>query len=186
MLPKSKVLNTSKSFVAQTKVASKMQKQSQTVTINVSPNERKCVEIENEKTSSLGETREAHEAGYENLELPNSVDEYKQILEHKDRQVQALNIIIEIIKSNPLIVNKYIIANYQYMNELIKLLTNSSEVEFVEKDVDAGCVCNCDNVVMVDKIFVRKNGEVYNLKYSFPDVIQILESHRISIKIVSY
>jgi hypothetical protein len=53
--------------------------------------------------------------------LPSSVEEYQNILCQKDNEVKALNLIIEIIKSNPLIINKLIIAHYETLLELIKL-----------------------------------------------------------------
>jgi hypothetical protein len=108
------------------------------------------------------------------------------ILEQKDKQMEALSLIIEIIRSNPLIVNKYIIAKHQYLNELIRLLTNSTEVEFIEKDIDPGCLCDCSKLLYIDKIFVRKNNEIYNLKYHFDGVLKILEDNKISYKITTY
>jgi hypothetical protein len=99
--------------------------------------------------------------------------------------MKALNLIIEIIKSNPLIINKLIIANSDTLLELIRLLTHADDVEITEKDIDVGCLCSCDGSLFhVDKIFVKKQNTVYNLKYTFPNVIQLLESHKISLKIV--
>jgi len=39
-------------------------------------------------------------------------------------------------------------------------------------------------MIMIDKIFVVKGGATYNLKYSFPDVVSILDEHKISLKMV--
>jgi hypothetical protein len=69
--------------------------------------------------------------------------------------------------------------------ELIKLWTHADDVEFTEKDIDVGCICSCDDKLFnIEKIFVRKNNQIFNLKYSFPNVTQLLETHRISYKIV--
>jgi hypothetical protein len=173
-LPRSKVLSSSnKSIVTKASLAYASPKQSQNVTINVGHD--KTV-VENGQDRSFGpqwhgpdqpistnpihiqyppvDTTSTYNP-YQNLELPNSIDEYKMILEQKDKQMEALSLIIEIVKSNPLIINKYIIAKHEYLNELIRLLTNGNEVEFIEKDSDVGCLCDCSNLLYIDKIFVR-------------------------------
>jgi hypothetical protein len=181
-LPKSKILYANKSFVAQAKLAYGSQKQSQSVTVNISPDLKSEVESDPIKVSY----KAADNNPYTNLELPSSVEEFKRILEQKDRIIQAFNLIIEIIKNNPLLINKYIIAEAGVLVELIKLLSNSNEVEIIEKDTNIDCSCTCSsasNLVLVDKIFVIRGGETLNLKYSFPDVIKTLDEHRISTKI---
>jgi hypothetical protein len=193
-IARSKVLSSSsKSIITKASLAYASPKQSQNVTINVG-HDKTVVENGQDQPISTNpihiqyppvDTTSTYNP-YQNLELPNSIDEYKMILEQKDKQMEALGLIIEIIKSNPLIVNKYIIAKHQYLNELIRLLTNSTSVEFIEKDIDPGCLCDCSNLLYIDKIFVRKNNEIYNLKYHFDYVIKILEEHRISYKITTY
>jgi hypothetical protein len=181
MIPKSKVLSTNRSYSANARISycSPEQTQSQSVVVNVGPGSQTEIkkDIENDPTC-------VQYNPYSELQLPTSIEEFKAILEQKDKQMTALSLIIEIIKSNPLIINKYIIPHNQYLNELIRLLTNATEVEFVEKELE-GCSCNCDGVIYLEKIFVRKNNELHNLKYNYPDVIQVLESHKISYKIAT-
>jgi hypothetical protein len=188
MIPKSKVLSANRSYNANVKLsyASPEQSQTQSVVVNVGPTAEKPVDVKysgNEPMTNLHPIPETYSKNpYSNLELPSSLEEYKAILEEKDRSVQALNLIIEIIKNNPLIVNKYIIAHHNVLGELVKLLSNSTGIEIIEKDTDIEC-CSSSSLVLIDKIFVHRGGETYNLKYTFPEVIRILDEHRISTKI---
>jgi hypothetical protein len=160
-------------------------KQSQHVTVNISPNGNAEIKNENELENEHREPIRANYSNpYSNLELPTSVEEYCRILQEKDKQLEALNLIIEIIKSNPIVISKFIIADYESLIELIRLLTNSDSVEFTEKDFELGCCGFTDKLFYIDKIFVRKGGEVYNLKYNFPDVVRVLDLHNLSVKIV--
>jgi hypothetical protein len=189
-LPKSKVLSVSKGVMTNASLRYASPKQSQSVIVNVTPSGETQIKNENELIEDQPPTVQTGfvsygESPYANLELPTSVEEYQNILLHKDQELKALNLIIEIIKSNPLIINKFIISHYESLLELIKLLTHADDVEFTERDIDVGCICSCDDKLFnIEKVFVRKNNNVYNLKYSFPNVIQLLETHRISIKIV--
>ena len=87
------------------------------------------------------------------------------------------------MENNPLIVNKYIIADEDELIKLIQLLTDCNEVELLKADTDTFC-CKSNTYDYVSKIYVKKDGETYNLKYSFPDVLQFLDSRKISIKFV--
>ena len=117
---------------------------------------------------------------YAHLSLPPDVN---TMLQGKDRYVEALNIIINIIKSNPLIVNKFVIAEYQLLLKLIQLLTNADEVQIVEKEIDPGCVCSCtDPVLLIDKIYVIKNNQSYIFKQTYTNAVRLLDEHKISIK----
>jgi hypothetical protein len=162
-IPRSKVLSSSsKSIVTKASLAYASPKQSQNVTINVGHDKTVVGNGQDQPISSNPihiqyppvDTTQSYNP-YQNLELPNSIDEYKMILEQKDKQMEALSLIIEIVKSNPLIINKYIIAKHEYLNELIRLLTNGNEVDYIEKDSDVGCLCDCSNLLYIDKIFVR-------------------------------
>ena len=175
-VPRSKVLNVSRSFVAQTKVNYAYPKQSQNLIVNIQNGEKK-----NESDVEVKYPNPNEENPYANLQLPENVN---TILCSKDRELQALKIIIDIIRNNPLIINHFIIADSNSILKLIQLLTNADEVSIVEKDFDIGCCACSDPWIMIDKIFVIKNNETLNLKYSFPDVIKILDEHKISYKMV--
>jgi hypothetical protein len=165
-------------------------KQSQHVIVNVNPGGDTEVKGENELCEQTPQPVQPGYVSYDsnpysNLTLPASVEEHQNILFQKDNEMKALNLIINIIKSNPLIVNKFIIAHYETLLELIKLLTNADDVEFTEKEIDVGCICSCDDRLFnIEKIFLRKTNQIFNLKYSYPNVIQLLETHKISYKIV--
>jgi hypothetical protein len=187
-LPRSKVLRNTKGIMTNASLRYASPKQSQSVIVNVNPNGETQIQNENELTEEpiLKPGFVKYDANpYANLTLPNSVEEYQNILLHKDQENKALNLVIEIIKSNPLIINKFIIANSDTLLELIRLLTHADDVEFTEKDIDVGCICSCDDKLFnIEKIFIRKNDQIYNLKYSYLHVIQLLESHKISYRIV--
>ena len=112
------------------------------------------------------------------------LDEMNEIVKDKNCLIQALALIIDLYESNPLIVNKLIIADDVTLSNLLFLLTGADEVEIVKKDFEVGCLCNAPPYAFVDKIIIHKNGEIYNLKYSFPNVVRLLDNRRISYKIV--
>ena len=89
--------------------------------------------------------------------------------------------ILHIVQNNPLIVKHYIVATENDLNNLIRLLTYSDGVEIMTDDIDCGC-CGDVKMARVDKIFVNKNNELYNFKYSFPDAIKVWDDHKISYK----
>jgi hypothetical protein len=120
-LPRSKVLSVTRGVVANAKLAYGSPKQSQNITVNIAPNGATEVKSENEEQNIQPGFVHYGENPYSNLELPSSVEEYQNILFQKDCEMKALNLIIEIIKSNPLIINKFIIANSETLLELIKL-----------------------------------------------------------------
>jgi hypothetical protein len=176
MLPKSKVLSVSKGMMCNAKFSYGSPKQSQSVTVNICPSS----DVNSEPVRvSYGDDNP-----YVNLTLPTNIDEYKCILEHKDRLIQASNVIIDIIKSNPLIIKKFIIAKYESLGELIRLLTNADHVEFNQKEVDVGCCSSVGDLFYIDSIRVIIKGNTYYLKHKYPEVIKTLEDHRISYKIV--
>jgi hypothetical protein len=188
-LPKSEVLSVSRGIMTNANLRYASPKQSQSVIVNVNPNGETEVKGDNEISEQTPPPLQPgfvsyDENPYANLILPTSVEEYQNILFQKDNENKALNLIIEIIKSNPLIINKLIISHFETLLELIKQLTHADDVEFTEKEIDVGCVCFCDDKLFnIEKIFVCKNNQIFNLKYSYPNVIQLLETHRISLKI---
>lgn len=116
------------------------------------------------------------------LETANiTKEELSNIIDVKDKICQALLLMLDIVEHNPLIVNKYIIAEAESLKELVLLLTNGDEVS-IQSDFDVGCTCGSNKYVNVDKIFVKKNDETFNFKYAFPEALKILDDHKISIK----
>ena len=118
---------------------------------------------------------------YSNIGL-TTVEDLQKALIHQENVSKALAVMLRIIENNPLIVNKLIIADIESLRSLVKLLTDADEVEIVTLDPEVTCVCSFSLCSVIDKIFVYKDGVNHNLKYSFPDVIKILDDHNISYK----
>jgi len=176
MIPKSKVLTANKSFVADTKINYSSPKQSQHLTVNIQNGEVKDPPLQTIPEETLKYNP------YENL----TSEQFNDALICKDKMIQALRLIIFMIQENPLIYNKYIIPRTYDLITLIKLLTNSEDVEITIKDDDVDCSCcsisNTD-LLFIDKIYVKKNNELINFKYNFSETIKILDQHSISYKI---
>ncbi len=94
---------------------------------------------------------------------------------------KALSLIIDLLESNPLIVNKYIVPMESTFIELIQALTLADSVTIQYEDIDVSCCGFSANVYsLVDKIYITKNDETASLLYNYPDVIQLLDEHKIS------
>lgn len=99
------------------------------------------------------------------------------------RQIEVLKLIIEIQQSNPLIVNKYIIADDEVLERMISLLCNAESVQIDAEDVGAGCMTK-HVYRKVESIYVTVGGKTLNLKYDFPAVMKTLKDLHISTKFV--
>ena len=99
------------------------------------------------------------------------------------REIQVYKLIIDIMHSNPLVVNKYIIADDELLTEIIRLLCNASDVQLDADDLGSGCLSK-NNYRKVNSIYVVVNGETLNLKYDFPAVMKTLKDLHISVKYV--
>ena len=99
------------------------------------------------------------------------------------RENAVLKLIIDIQHSNPLIVNKYIIADDATLIKLVSLLCNATEVHIDADDIECGCSAK-NTYRKVHAIFVVVNGETKNLKYDFSDVMYTLKELHISTKFV--
>ena len=118
-------------------------------------------------------------------DIKNDYEELKALLKQQESISRALSIMLNLIEHNPLIINKIIVAPRDVLAELIKLLTTADEVSFKEADTEIGCSFASVKYNVLEKIYVIKNNETFNLKYSFPDVIKIMDEHRISLKLVA-
>ena len=99
------------------------------------------------------------------------------------REINVLKLIIDIQHSNPMIVNKYIIADDKALGKMVGLLCNASEVHLDADDVGVGCITK-KTYRKVNSIYVVVNGETLNLKYDFPAVMKTLKDLHISTKFV--
>ena len=112
------------------------------------------------------------------------LDEIQPLLKDKDNLIEALSLILDIYENNPLIVNKLIIAEEEVLTRLLFLLTGAEEIQLIKADPETGCMCKVDKFQYIQKIMIRKNGNLYNFKYSFPNVVQLLDNRRINYKVV--
>ena len=99
------------------------------------------------------------------------------------REINVLKLIINIQHSNPMIVNKYIVADDDALGQMVGLLCNASEVHLDAEDVGVGCITK-KTYRKVNSIYVVVNGETLNLKYDFPAVMKTLKDLHISTKFV--
>ena len=110
------------------------------------------------------------------------INELTTQIQDQEKIVQALSLIIELLESNPLIINKYIIAKAETLEELITLLTGADSVEILTADIECGCNPS-KAVAPVERIYVTKGGDIKQLKYDFPEALRMLETHKISTKL---
>ena len=106
-----------------------------------------------------------------------------QIIKNKDMLIQALVLSLDIIQNNPLIINKYVIADEHELALLIKYLTDAEEVDIIKNDHECSCSVS-KKYDIISRIMIKKNNEIYNLKYSYPDVNQYLYDRKFSTKFI--
>ena len=99
------------------------------------------------------------------------------------RENAVQKFIIDIQHNNPIIVNKYIIADDATLIKLVSLLCNATEVHIDADDVECGCATK-NTYRKVHAIFVVVDGQTKNLKYDFSDVMYTLKELHISTKYV--
>ena len=179
-LPKSKILSVSKGFAANTEVYHESPNQTQVVNVNISK-EQKPAKNEEEK-SELAERIEPVVS--EKVDSPDIVD-FKESVANKDNIIEAYSLLLKIVESNPLVINKYIIAKGSELAQLIQLLTDAERVD-INKTEDVECHCFNASVSYsaIEKIYVVKDGQTFNFKYNFSNANKILDEHHISKKFV--
>lgn len=99
------------------------------------------------------------------------------------RENAVLKLIIDIQHNNPLIVNKYIVADDETLMKMVALLCNATEVNIDADDLGRGCLTK--NIYRkVHSIYVTVDGQTKNLKYDFSDVMKTLKDLHISTKYI--
>ena len=109
--------------------------------------------------------------------LYNMVNNYETV-------AQALILIIDLIQSNPLMINKYIVPNESTFRDLICVLTNADDVD-IKRVEDVGCTLSSKKYDLIDDIFVIKDGDPKSLKYGYPEVSRLFDRFNISLKMIS-
>ena len=119
-------------------------------------------------------------SSFTNVSVPSSDNpEIAKLL----RENAVLKLIIDIQHNNPMVVNKYIIADDEKLMRMVALLCNASEVHIDADDVGCGCVSK-NTYRKVHSIYVVVDGQTKNLKYDFSDVMYTLKELHISTKFV--
>ena len=141
----------------------------------------------NDSTENSNEIKErsmAHSAAPEGIDTAkDTLTNLNQIIKNKDMLIQALVLSLDIIQNNPLIINKYVIADEHELSLLIKYLTDAEEVDIIKNDHECSCSVS-KKYDIINRIMIKKNGEIYNLKYSYPDVNQYLYDRKFSTKFI--
>ena len=115
----------------------------------------------------------------------SDLEEMQAIIKDKDHLIEALALIIDLYQNNPLIINRIIMPNEEELMRLLFLLTGAEQIEILKSDPDVSCLGKISKFVIIQKIMVKKNDNTYNFKYSFPNVIQLLDNRNISWKYIS-
>ena len=197
-IPTSKILKASKSImaIAELKNNSPDTKQSQSVNIVVNPTytDKKVAypKVEHEPNTENNQPKEINP--YEDMpneqtqcmtrDIESAMEKTKEIsenIEEKENTIKALSLIIEIIQSNPLIVNKFVVAELETLTELIRLLTNSQHVEIDTDDID--CSCSSAKYRVIKRIYIKKDEEIYSLAQC-PVLLRLFDNYKISLNLV--
>ena len=109
--------------------------------------------------------------------LYNMVNNYETV-------AQALILIIDIMQSNPLMINKFIVPKESYFRDLICVLTHAEDVD-IKRVEEVGCTLSSKKYDLIDDIFVVKDGEPKSLKYAYPEVARLFDRFNISIKMIT-
>ena len=103
-------------------------------------------------------------------------------LADKDAQIEVLEALLSCYENNPLIINKFVVCQYNTLMNIIKVLTSAEKVEF-SLDEDKSCTCCNSKYIYISKIFVTKNGKTQEFKFAFNEKYSLLQKHGISLKI---
>ena len=113
----------------------------------------------------------------------DNLAELQTIIKNKDNLIEALSLILDIYENNPLIVNKVILSKEDELTRLLFLLTGADSIELVKLDPEISCCKVADKFIYINKILIHKGDNTYNFKYSYPNVVNLLDNRKISYKI---
>ena len=208
-IPKNRVLKSTRSILTKANVASDIQKNQQIQNVNVVVS-RSISEPASEKTNEpvaqpvaqpinpptypyselppatpFGITSIAQPAVYTDRSADDILHSYEEQLNSSQSINQALSLVIDILESNPLIINKYIISSFTNLQKLILLLTSADEIEIQLNDPELDCFCSpITKYQTIQAIYVHKNNSQYNFHYAFPEAVRMLDRHKISTHII--
>ena len=201
-LPKSRILTTSKGLSAAAEFHSNSPEQNTVINLNVHSNEptrtNETITAINDRpqtpapplpTSEYSPYANIPEVNYPVQErsvetAKETADNLQALIKSKDNIINAFSLMLDILEHNPLIVNKYVVADIDSLTLLISYLTEAERVD-IQESLDIDCSCSGSvKYIPVDKIYITKNGETQNFKYTYPNANKILDDHHISVKFV--
>ena len=192
-LPSSKILKASKSLVAAANIKNQSpnteqgQQQSVNIVVNSSTPDLRAQQSQSPQLENPAIYPDQEDNPYKNINLrdlqeaQNTTDELSKLIQEKDNIIKAESVIIDIYKNNPLIINKYLITDEETLGELIRLLTNASEVSIELADIE--CTCISANYQTIKRIYLTVEGQIYSLELC-PAVMSFLENFKISLSFV--
>ena len=194
-LPKSKMLSASKSIMAIATVKRDIQKQNQkqVVNVNVNPPPQPQVNVVYPKPYEIDEgitvvpatppQPQPQPPQQTRAADTKTLDELHEMLNNSENVAKALIMIIDIMQSNPLIINKLIVPYKQPFIDLVQTLTDADDVDIQFND-DVGCFAS-NKYKVVDDVYIIKNGDTQSLKYGFPEVLRLFDRFNISTKMIA-
>ena len=96
---------------------------------------------------------------------------------------KASEIIIMMMKENPIYISNLIITDDANLADLIKILTGADSVQIDSEILFSGC-CSAYEYKKVNAIYITKGSVVENLKYDYPQITKRLKDLGISNKFV--
>ena len=195
-LPTSKILKANKSLVAaaniknQSPSTEQAQQQNVNIVVNSSTPDLRAATEQATDTRAVypdKQTETNEENPYANIALRDlasakeTTEDLAKLVSEKDNIIKALSIIVDIYRNNPLIINKYLIAEEETLTELIKLLTNATEVSIELADIECSCVSA--QYQTIKRIYLTVEGQIYSLELC-PAVMSFLEGFKISLNLV--
>ena len=195
-LPTSKILKANKSLVAaaniknQSPTTEQAQQQNVNIVVNSSTPDLRAATEQATDTRAVypdNQTETNEENPYANIalrdlaEAKETTEDLAKLVSEKDNIIKALSIIVDIYRNNPLIINKYLIAEEETLTELIKLLTNATEVSIELADIECSCVSA--QYQTIKRIYLTVEGQIYSLELC-PAVMSFLEGFKISLNLV--
>ena len=190
-LPKSKMLSASKSIMAIASLKRDVQKQQQKQVVNVNVQQPPITvhypapyEID-ENITVVPATPQPQPQPPQQTRAADTktLDELHEMLNNSENVAKALIMIIDIMQSNPLIINKLIVPYKQPFIDLVQTLTGADDVDIQFND-DVGCFAS-NKYKVVDDVYIIKNGDTQSLKYGFPEVLRLFDRFNISTKMIA-
>lgn len=200
-LPKSKLLSASKSIMAVASVkrdtSRTSQHQKQVVNVNIQPQPQPQSMPGQSPTTVHYPAPYEVEEGITVVPQPESTTCLRtssepvheravvqdELLKNNEIAVKALIMIIDILQSNPLIINKLVVAYVEPLKELIKTLTSADDVDIQLVD-EVGCFTS-SKYHLIEDIYVIIDNESISLKYGYPDVMRLFDRFKISTKMIA-